>query len=211
MDDLQPPSDGSGSPDYSGNARGTIAVPPIYRETPLVQTFPLEFPTTRRRWPRRPHWSTIALAAAGVAVVVLGAVAFIAHQEGEQWKRRAEQWEDRAASLNERLTESEADANALEVRVDGLANEKARAQDERNAADSQRRVYGALAGLAAEAVDDLENCRSSLARTLSATISQLGFEVVAWSTLQAMASESDSLCYTARQSYQQLADAISSL
>lgn len=152
--------------------------------------------------------------AIGMAVVIVGssgAATYVSYTNGEQWKDRSQEWQSRAGDLRERLTASEADAEALQARLDGLANEKAQAQDERNAAETERDLYEGLAALAADAAVDVAACQSIVSETLSATISQLGNEFAAWEYLESMVAEIDSTCSVAEQSYEQFADAVNSL
>jgi len=79
--------------------------------------------------------------ALGVVVVLLGsmgAATYVSYTNGEQWKDSSQEWQSCAGDLRGQLTSSEADAEALQVRLDGLANEKAHDQDERTAAETER-------------------------------------------------------------------------
>ena len=152
--------------------------------------------------------------ALGVVVVLLGsmgAATYVSYTNGEQWKDSSQEWQARAGDLREQLTSSEADAEALQVRLGGLANEKAQAQDERNAAETERDLSEGLATLATAAAVDVAACQAIVSDALTATISQLGSEIVAWEYLESMVSQIDTTCGVAEQSYQQFADAVNSL
>jgi predicted nuclease with TOPRIM domain len=153
----------------------------------------------------------VALGLAVVVVGSMGAATYVSYRNGEKWKDRSQEWQRRAGDLRTRLTSSEADAEALQNRLDGLANEKAQAQDERNAAETERDLYGGLAVLATDAAVDVAACQRIISETLSATFTQLGSENVAWSTLESMVAQIERTCAVADQSYQQFADAVSTL
>jgi septal ring factor EnvC (AmiA/AmiB activator) len=193
--------------------RGFDARPAVPTETaPLSEEFvPAFVPSVPTRRLRVPSLRAVGLLVGAAVIVALAVATYVAFQQGSDWKRRSDQWHQRAASLEADLQRSEADATALQSRLDGLANEKAQVQDERNAAESQRDVFAAVATMASQTAADLETCRQSVDRTLSATISQLGTEFVAWDYLQSLARDSDSSCAIARASYRDLADAVSQL
>ena len=146
-----------------------------------------------------------------VLVASSGAAAYVSYTNGTKWKDSSQEWQRRARDLRAQLTSSEADAEALQDRLDGLANEKAQAQDERNAAETERDLYEGLAVLATEAAVDVAACQSIVSDTLSATLSQLGRETVAWSSLESMVAQIESTCAVADQSYEAFADAVNSL
>jgi hypothetical protein len=131
----------------------------------------------------------------GLAMRVADAEARAANAAGELSRARAE-----LRAMAAQLQRSEADVVQLERRLQALGTEKARVEDEREAARSDRDRLAEVAGFAARVGQDVDTCVNSLASWLARKPSYLN---VTQHAFAAWASSGDSVmaaCANARLS-----------
>jgi hypothetical protein len=169
---------------------------------------------------------------AGSALMVVAAIAGIVvsivnYQRAEEWSDRSEAWETRAVASGELAEElgsqlsdsqtesalrkialetSEADRDALQSRIDGLANEKASAEDRQRVAEGERDSAVYVASLAGTAAIDARQCLDDVEAALSAIIDYYSTAYVDSLIDRAVAS-----CAASDGSYSEFATAVGRL
>ena len=147
-------------------------------------------PPVARRGPA-PVLIAIGLAVLSVAAVVGIALSIINFQRARTWETRSSDWESRANTAEQRSSElttqltdsrnesairqialeaSEEDRQELQLRIDGLANEKASAQDQQRLAEGERDYAVYVSGLASGAAIDARQCLDDVNTALSAIV-----------------------------------------
>ena len=101
----------------------------------------------------------IALAGAGgLAALALIGAAWVSFARGTGWKERADDRGARITALEDELQTAEAELQALEARVDELAQEVTAAQDQRSVAELTSEQARELTELAGAIARDLASC-----------------------------------------------------
>lgn len=144
-----------------------------------------------------------------------GALAYQNHQTAQDWKDRALATEDKLEQTstdlektNKDLEASEEDADRLEGRVSSLAAEKARVEDQREAAIIEADAYQQLAGLAATVADELDRCITAWESFTQSLINLNSFN---YPYVEAEAQRAGEICGRAKADNQQLNRIINSL
>jgi hypothetical protein len=141
-----------------------------------------------------------AAAAAGIALSIVN------YRRATTWEDRADASEARAQDLGGQLTASEADRAELQVRIDELAAEKAKAEDEQRVTEAQRDTAYYIIGLAEAFSADAGQCVSDLDAVVVAVLNFYPPAYVGALYDQAVAS-----CAVADSSFASFAAAVASL
>lgn len=96
--------------------------------------------------------------AAGVALLAVGAAAWVSFARGTEWKERAGERGDRITALEGELRSAEAELQTLETGVEELAEDVAAAQDQLSVAELTAGQAQELAALAGAIAADLASC-----------------------------------------------------
>lgn len=181
---------------------------------PLAATRPPAPPPRRQGAARRTWWAVVVV----LAVAAVGAAAVGLQQRGiaAQWRDRATAREaerddavGRTEAVQRQLEEvtaalatSEADVAALEERIRGLADEKARAEDAATTVQVQRDTVLDLTQKVAAAVDTLDSCVTQLFTLQTASVEAFNSvsagEQVDTTALNGALEQTTAFCNTAR-------------
>lgn len=174
-----------------------------------------------RQTPRRPppsstnRWWIVAVAVLALLAMTGGALAYQNYTTAQDWKDRALATEDKleqtSADLEKTtkdLAASEEDVDRLEGRVSSLAAEKARVEDQREAAIIEADAYQQLAGLAATVADELDRCITAWQSFTQSLINVNSFN---YPYVEAEAERAGEVCGRAKAKNQELTRIINSL
>jgi hypothetical protein len=162
----------------------------------------------RRRWPM-----VVAVAVALAAVGSTGYLAWANYQTGEQWRERAAAAEtdvDRLVAANDQLetdlddtraalVRSETDVAEFEERVAGLANEKARVEDEREHVEAQAERIVEIAIAYDDVASQFQRCVDETNEFTSMMVdADYYYQTGQWYLVSLQASDADRACDAAQ-------------
>lgn len=203
-------TEGPGDDDAAPGAveQASMGWPPEANSVTLIARAPATTAGGPAQRPIHRRTSTWIAVAAAFVIVAISVVAFVAYQQGQDWKHIATTRGESLTAAKARLVDSEADAADLQSRLDDLANEKAQAEDDRNAAEQERDGFKALALLAAAAADDMALCNDATNTMISALVDELGYTYPDFTRVESLATTADTVCNKATTSYNTFVDAV---
>jgi chromosome segregation ATPase len=160
-----------------------------------------------------------ALAVLLVAVVAVSAVGYHNYRTGRQWRERAqlaerdvqrlsEQADERQRQLSDvraALERSERDVARLERRLAGLADEKARAEDERESATAAAERIAEIAGAYDLVATQFQMCRLESGRFTDLLVdADYYWETGQWTVVTRQAATADAACAEAETRLEEL-------
>jgi hypothetical protein len=170
--------------------------PPSAEAPPERLTTAPDAPSTRR-------FTIVACTVLLVAALVASVAAVVSWRNGERWRDLAVARGERAGELAALLEVSEDDVADLEARIRQLANEKAQAEDQREAAEGTTGVADEAAAVAAAA----DECATAVEELRLAARDP----AVGDGTLRALADRAVTACVAARRAGADLADELGGL
>jgi septal ring factor EnvC (AmiA/AmiB activator)/ribosomal protein L40E len=178
--------------------------------------------------PRRPG-SFILAGAIGILALVaigMGVLALVNYRRANTWQNRSHEWQSRAETSEQHaadvehqladtegqlavtkiaLERSDGDRKTLQARVDQLAGEKASAEDQQRAAESERDSANYLLGLATRAATDARQCIADIERAVEAIAN---YRTTSMAYIDSLINQVGVSCGTSDNSYRRFAAAV---